>query len=41
VSGIGYMDGLLGVGTEGEKEMTRFGLMVMKDRNVRIQNDPI
>lgn len=35
------MDGLLGVGTEGEKEMTRFGLMVMKDRNVRIQNDPI
>jgi len=28
---------LLGVGTEGEKEMTHFGLMVLKDRNVRVQ----
>lgn len=34
------MDGLQGVGTEGE-EMTHFGLMVMKDRNVCIQNDAV
>jgi len=35
------MDGLQGVGAEGEMEMTRFGLMVMKDRNVHIQKDPV
>jgi len=35
------MDRLLEVGTEGEKEMTHFGLLVMKDRNVRIQNDTL
>jgi hypothetical protein len=35
------MDGLQGVGTEGEKEMTHFGLMAKKDGNVRIQNDAV